>query len=127
MRCPTWLPTRSTKSFSTQRPPARRRNLRTQVWPQTLPPKESVCSFFSWQIPRARGLAHLFERGHVGRERLAIRKLVRTVSAFRIEIIEQACGAAFVRILADVPRLDRLIDVAPLIELNDLLARLQIL
>src|SRR5215472_287690 len=127
MPCPPWPPTRNRKSFSTRLLRGQRHSLRTQTRRQGLPPGRSVSVFFSWQIPRARRLAHLFERGHVSRQRLAVSKLIGPVRALGVEKIQQAGGAAFVRVLADVPRLDGLIDVAALIELYDLLARAQAL
>src|SRR5690242_9066201 len=127
MPCPISPPTRNTKSFSTPPPPGRNCSLRMKMRRQAMPQKKWVAFLFSWQIPRARRLAHLLKRGHVIRKRLAIRKLVRTVSTLRIEIIEQAGGAPLVGILADVPRFDRLIHIAALIELDNLLARAQIL
>ena len=69
---------------------------------------------------------NLFESEHVVRERLAIGKLVGPVGSFRIEIIEQAGGAFAVGIFADVAGLLGLVDVAALIELNDLIVGAEI-
>src|SRR5215469_7403799 len=92
-----------------------------------LPPKKSVSSLCSWQVPRAGSLAHLFERSHVSRQRLAIGKLIGPVGALRVEKIQQAGGAALVGVLADIARLRGLLHVAALIKLDNLLARPQAL
>src|ERR1700739_3033290 len=80
----------------------------------------------SWKIPCAYGLAHLFEREHVTRKRLAVGKLVGAVRTFGIEIVEQTRGAFAVSVFADVARLPGLVDVAALVELNDLVVGLQV-
>src|SRR5215472_18730953 len=127
MPCPPWPPTRNRKSFSTRLLRGQRHSLRTQTRRQGLPPRGSVSVFFSWQIPRARRLAHLFERSHVSRQRLAIGKLIGPVGALGVEKIQQAGGAALVGILADVARLRGLVHVAAFIKLDNLLARAQAL
>src|SRR5580692_546212 len=82
--------------------------------------------FASWQIPCPYRLAHLLEGEHVVRNSLAISKLVGPIGSFRIEIVEQTSGAFAVGVLTDVPGLLSLIDVAALIELNDLVVRAKV-
>ena len=81
----------------------------------------------SWQVPRSNGLAHLFKGEHVIRQGLAVGKLVGAVSAFGIEVIEKACSALVISIFTDVARLFRLVHVAALVKLNDLIVREEIL
>ena len=80
----------------------------------------------SWQIPCAYGLAHLFESEHVTCKRLAVGKLIGAISPFGIEIVQKAGGAFSVSVFADVAGLLGLVDVAALVELNDLVVGLQI-
>ena len=47
-----------------------------------------------------------------------------TVTSFSVEKIQQACRAALVRVLADVPRILRLFQIARVIELHDLVVAL---
>src|ERR1700720_1412002 len=88
------------------------------------------CSGFAWkvsrQIPCAYGLAHLFEREHVTRKRLAIGKLIGAIGSFGVEIVEKAGCPFAISVFADVAGLPGLIDVAALVELNDLIVGLQI-
>src|SRR5580704_2883141 len=68
----------------------------------------------SWQRPCSHGLAHLFECGHITGQCLTIGELIGAISAFGIQIIEQAGRATLVSILADVAGFLGLIDVATL-------------
>src|SRR5690242_19892790 len=65
-------------------------------------------------------MAHLFERGHVAGERLAVSKLVRTVAALRVQKIEKAGGALLVRVFADVAGLLSRFDVTAAVKLDNL-------
>src|ERR1700722_5325841 len=80
----------------------------------------------SWQIPCAYGLAHLFEREHVTRKRLAVGKLIGAIGAFGVEIVKKTGGAFAIRVFADIAGMLGLFDVAALIELNDLIVGLQV-
>src|SRR3974390_3610890 len=80
----------------------------------------------SWKIPCTHGLAHLFEREHVGRQRLAVSQLVRAIGSFGIEKVEQARRAFLVGVFTDVTRLPGLVDVPALVELDDLVVGLEI-
>src|SRR5580700_2210447 len=77
--------------------------------------------FFSWQSPCSYGLAQLLKRGHIACKSLAIGKLIGAIGALGVEIVEEAGGAALVGVLADVAGLFGMVDVAPAIELDDLI------
>ncbi len=57
-------------------------------------------------------------------KRLAIRQLDRPVTALGIQKIQQAGGAAFISILADVARILRLFQIAGGVELHDFVVAL---
>jgi hypothetical protein len=66
----------------------------------------------SGQTPASHRFAKLFERGEVSSDRLALGQLRGAIASFGIEKIEQARGAATVRVLADVAVLLRHVEVA---------------
>src|SRR5215472_10625567 len=77
-----------------------------------------------WQRAYAYGLAQLFEREHVGGQRLAILKLDGTVAALGVEVIKQRGRALAIGEVRNVARLLRLLQVSGLIQADDFLIAL---
>src|SRR5258708_40056660 len=95
-----------------------RRRRRNTLWMRF---EFSLHAPISWQAPSAHGLAQLLERGHVAGERLPVGKLDSAITPLGVKVVEQAGGAALVRVLADVARILRLLQITGLVQLYDLI------
>src|SRR6185437_9088770 len=66
----------------------------------------------SWQVPCARGFTELFERRHIGRQRLTVGELIGAVTSFGIEKIKQTGGSVLVRVFGNVAGLRGLVQIS---------------
>src|ERR1035437_10452437 len=79
----------------------------------------------SRKVPRSHSFLQLLERGHVGRQCLAISQLSGPVTAFRIEEVQQTRRTSLVSILTDVTRVLCLLQISRRIKLYHLLIAAQ--
>src|ERR1700690_830673 len=76
----------------------------------------TTCS--SWQVPRSFRFLQLFERGHVGSQRLAIGQLHGAIAPLGIQIIQKAGRATLVGVFTDVAGILRLFEIARSIKVH---------